>query len=34
VVEVAESQELNELVMDTIQRPERVSGTSTHIALD
>jgi hypothetical protein len=34
VVEVAESQELNKLVMDTIQRPERVSGTTTHIALD
>ena len=34
VVEVAESQELNELVMDTIQRPERVAGTSTHIALN
>jgi DNA-binding Lrp family transcriptional regulator len=34
VVEVAESQELNKLVMDTIQRPERVAGTSTHIALD
>ena len=34
VVEVAESQELNKLVMDTIQRPKRVAGTSTHIALD
>jgi len=34
VVEVAESQELNELVMDTIQRPERVAGTGTHIALN
>ncbi len=34
VVEVAESQELNKLVMDTIQRSEMVSGTSTHIALD
>jgi len=34
VVEVAESQELNELVMDTIQRLERVAGTSTHIAFD
>jgi hypothetical protein len=34
VVEVAESQELNELVMDTIQRLERVAGTSTHIALN
>ncbi len=34
VVEVAKSQELNKLVMDTIQRPERVSGASTHIALD
>jgi hypothetical protein len=32
VVEVAESQELNKLVMDTIQRLERVAGTSTHIA--
>ena len=34
VVEVAESQELNELAMDTIQRLERVAGTSTHIALN
>jgi hypothetical protein len=34
VVEVAESQELIELVMDTIQRLEGVAGTSTHIALD
>ena len=33
VVEVAESQELNKL-MDTIQRPEGVAGTSTHITLD
>jgi len=33
VVEVAESQELR-LVMDTIQRPERVAGTSAPIALD
>jgi DNA-binding Lrp family transcriptional regulator len=32
VVEVAESQELNKLVMDTIQRSEGVVGT--HIALD
>jgi hypothetical protein len=34
VVEVAESQELNKLVMDTIQRPGGVAGTSTHITLD
>jgi DNA-binding Lrp family transcriptional regulator len=34
VVEVAESQEPNKLVMDTIQRLEGVAGTSTHIALD
>jgi hypothetical protein len=34
VVEVAESQELNKLVMDTIQRLEGVARTSTHIALD
>jgi hypothetical protein len=34
VVEVAESQELNKLVIDTMQRPERVAETSTHIALD
>jgi len=34
VVEVAESRELNKLVMDTIQRLEGVTGTSTHIALD
>jgi DNA-binding Lrp family transcriptional regulator len=34
VVAVAESQELNKLVMDTIQRLEGVAGTSTHIALD
>ncbi len=34
VVEVAESQELNKLVMDTIQRPEGVAGTSNHIAID
>ena len=34
VVEVAGSQELNKRVMDTIQRPEEVAGTSTHIALD
>jgi hypothetical protein len=34
VVEVAESQELSKLVMDTMQRPEGVAGTSTHIALD
>jgi len=34
VAEVEESQELNKLVMDTIQRPEGVAGASTHIALD
>ncbi len=34
VVEVAESQKLNKLVMDTIQRPEGVAGTSNHIAID
>jgi hypothetical protein len=34
VVEVAESRELNKLVMDTIQRPEGVAGTSNHIAID
>ena len=34
VVEVAESQELNKLAMDTIQRPEGVAVTSTHIAFD
>lgn len=34
VVEVAESQELNKLVMDTIQRPEGVAGASNHIAID
>ena len=34
VVEVAESQELNRLVTDTIQTPERVAGTSALIALD
>ena len=34
VAEVEESQELNKLVMDTIQRPEGVAGTSTHIGLD
>jgi hypothetical protein len=33
VVEVAESQELNKL-MDTIQKPEGVAGTSTHSTLD
>jgi len=34
VVEVKESQELNKLVMDKIQRLEGVKETSTHIALD
>ena len=34
VAEVEESQELNKLVIDTIERPEGVAGTSTHIALD
>ena len=34
VVEVAGSQDLNKLVMDTIQRLEGVAGTNTHIALD
>jgi DNA-binding Lrp family transcriptional regulator len=34
VVEVAESQELNKLVMDTIQRLGGVAGTNTNIALD
>jgi hypothetical protein len=34
VVEVAESQEPNKLVMDTIQRLEGVAGASTHIALN
>jgi DNA-binding Lrp family transcriptional regulator len=34
VVEVGESQELNKLVMDKIQRLGGVSDTSTHIAID
>lgn len=34
VVEVKESQELNKLVMDQIQRLVGVRETSTHIALD
>jgi len=34
VVEVAESQELNRLVMEKIQKLEGAGGTSTHIALD
>ena len=34
VAEVEESQELNKLVIDTIERPEGVAGTSTHIALN
>jgi DNA-binding Lrp family transcriptional regulator len=34
VVEVRESQELNKLVMDQIQRLVGVRETSTHIALD
>lgn len=34
VVEVGESQELNKLVMDKIQRLAGVRETSTHIALD
>ena len=34
VVEVRESQELNKLVMDKIQRLEGVRETNTHIALD
>jgi hypothetical protein len=34
VVKVAESRELNKLVMGTIQSLEGVAGTSTHIALD
>ncbi len=33
VVEVTESQELNKLVMDKIQRLEGVRETSTHIAI-
>lgn len=34
VIEVKESQALNRLVMDTIQRLEGVRDTSTHIAID
>jgi len=34
VVEVRESQELNNLVLDKIQRLEGVRETSTHIAFD
>jgi len=34
VVEVGESQELNKLVMDKIQRLGGVRETSTHIAID
>jgi len=34
VVEVRGTQELNELVMDKIQRLEGVRETNTHIALD
>jgi DNA-binding Lrp family transcriptional regulator len=34
VVEVRESQELNKLVMEQIQRLAGVKETSTHIALD
>jgi hypothetical protein len=34
VPEVAESQALNKLVMDEIQRLEGVEGTSTHIAIE
>jgi DNA-binding Lrp family transcriptional regulator len=34
VVEVKETQELNKLVMDKIQRLEGVRETNTHIALD
>ena len=34
VVEVEESQQLNRLVMDQIQRLAGVRETSTHIALD
>jgi len=34
VVEVRESQELNKLVIDKIQRLEGVRETNTHIALD
>jgi DNA-binding Lrp family transcriptional regulator len=34
VVEVEETQELNKLVMDKIQRLQGVRETNTHIALD
>ena len=34
VIEVRESQELNKLVMDKIQRLEGVRNTNTHIAID
>jgi DNA-binding Lrp family transcriptional regulator len=34
VVEVKETQELNKLVMDKIQRLQGVKETNTHIALD
>ena len=34
VVEVRDSQELNKLVLDQIQRLEGVRETNTHIALD
>ena len=34
VIEVRESQELNKLVMDKIQKLEGVRDTSTHIAID
>jgi DNA-binding Lrp family transcriptional regulator len=34
VVEFRDSQELNKLVLDTIQRLEGVRETNTHIALD
>jgi DNA-binding Lrp family transcriptional regulator len=34
VVEVKETQELNKLVMDKIQRLQGVRETNTHIALD
>lgn len=34
VIEVRDSQELNKLVMDKIQRLEGVRDTNTHIAID
>lgn len=34
VIEVRESQELNKLVMDKIQKLEGVRDTSTHVAID